>query len=105
MAARHFDLAYVRLNISTKRWGHSVSELLRQQPTISLQLAMHALQGALDKAQEEQVRISVVIVDASGQPIHSAHMDLARICLVRLMPLMESVSLPSKLLEVQAQFV
>ncbi|WP_241511411.1 GlcG/HbpS family heme-binding protein [Pseudomonas jessenii] len=54
-----------------------MSELLRQQPTISLRLAMHALQGALDKAQEAQVRISVVVVDASGQPIHSAHMDLA----------------------------
>lgn len=54
-----------------------MNELLRQQPTITLRLAMQALQGALDKAEEEQVRISLVVVDASGQPIHSAHMDMA----------------------------
>ncbi|WP_390898350.1 GlcG/HbpS family heme-binding protein [Pseudomonas veronii] len=54
-----------------------MSEFLRQQPTLTLRLAMQALQSALDKAEEERVRISVVVVDASGQPIHSAHMDMA----------------------------
>ena len=54
-----------------------MNELLRQQPTITLRLAMQALQAALYKAEEEKVRISVVVVDASGQPIHSAHMDMA----------------------------
>ncbi|WP_065757815.1 GlcG/HbpS family heme-binding protein [Pseudomonas defluvii] len=54
-----------------------MNELLRQQPTITLRLAMQALQAALEKAEEEQVRISLVVVDASGLPIHSAHMDRA----------------------------
>lgn len=54
-----------------------MSDFLRQQPTLTLRLAMQALQAALDKAEEERVRISVVIVDAGGQPIHSAHMDMA----------------------------
>lgn len=54
-----------------------MNELVRQQSTITLRLAMQALQSALDKAEEEHVRISIVVVDAGGQPIHSAHMDMA----------------------------
>lgn len=49
--------------------------LLRHQTSITLDLAMQALQAALAQAASDGVRISIVIVDASAQPIHSAHMD------------------------------
>ncbi|WP_017936896.1 GlcG/HbpS family heme-binding protein [Zestomonas thermotolerans] len=49
--------------------------LLRQQVSISLRLAMHALQAAVDEAERQGVRISIVVVDAAGRPIHTAHMD------------------------------
>lgn len=49
--------------------------LVRHQPTLTLELAMHALQAALDQARQKQLRISIAIVDASGQLIHQAHMD------------------------------
>lgn len=48
---------------------------VRQIDTITLPLAMRALQAALDKATELSIRISVSIVDASGNLIHLAHMD------------------------------
>jgi uncharacterized protein GlcG (DUF336 family) len=54
-----------------------MSEFLRHQPTLTLRLAMQALQAALDKAEEARVRISIVVVDTGGHPIHSAHMDMA----------------------------
>ncbi|CAD5110323.1 GlcG/HbpS family heme-binding protein [Zestomonas carbonaria] len=54
-----------------------MNRFLRQQPTITLKLAMRALHAALEKAEQEQVHISIAIVDASGQPIHTAHMDNA----------------------------
>lgn len=48
---------------------------LRQVGSITLPLARHALQAALDKATELSVRISVSVVDAAGHLIHLAHMD------------------------------
>lgn len=48
---------------------------LRHTTTITLALAMRALQAALEEAQRASVRVSIVIVDAAGQPIHMAHMD------------------------------
>lgn len=52
-----------------------MTELLRQQPTITLHLAMQALGTVVDFAEQAGLRVSVAILDASGQPIHSAHMD------------------------------
>ena len=49
--------------------------MLRNQPSLSLDLAMRALPAVLAEARSLQVRISVSIVDASGQLIHLAHMD------------------------------
>lgn len=49
--------------------------MLRNQPTLSLDLAMLALPAVLAEARNLGVRISVSIVDASGQLIHLAHMD------------------------------
>ena len=52
-----------------------MTDLLRQQPTLTLRLAMQALNAALDFAEQAGIRVSLVILDAGGQPIHSAHMD------------------------------
>ena len=52
-----------------------MTALLRQQPTITLRLAMQALAAAVDFAEQTGLRVSLAILDASGQPIHSAHMD------------------------------
>lgn len=52
-----------------------MSPLLRQQPTLSLRLARQALNAAIDFAEQAGIRVSVMIVDAGSQPIHSAHMD------------------------------
>ncbi len=49
--------------------------MLRQQATLSLELARIALSAVLEEAARLQVRISVSIVDAAGQLIHLAHMD------------------------------
>ncbi len=49
--------------------------MLRNQPSLSLDLAMLALPAALAEARSLRVRISVSIVDAAGQLIHLAHMD------------------------------
>ncbi|SEI48260.1 Uncharacterized conserved protein GlcG, DUF336 family [Azotobacter beijerinckii] len=51
------------------------SRYLRQVGTVTLPLAMQALQAALDKAAELSVRVSVSVVDAAGHLIHLAHMD------------------------------
>lgn len=51
------------------------SPYLRQVGTLTLPLAMHALQAALDRAGELSLRISVSVVDAAGSLIHLAHMD------------------------------
>ncbi len=48
---------------------------LRRLDSINLALAMHALQAALDQAEALSVRVSIAVVDAAGQPIHTAHMD------------------------------
>lgn len=48
---------------------------VRRLNTITLRLAMHAMQAALDKAGELSVRVSISIVDAAGGLIHLAHMD------------------------------
>lgn len=52
-----------------------MTTLLRQQATLTLRLAMAALGAAVDFAEQAGLRVSLVLVDASGQPIHSAHMD------------------------------
>jgi len=52
-----------------------MTALLRQQPTITLRLAMQALGAAVDFAEQAGLRVSLAILDASGQLIHSAHMD------------------------------
>ena len=49
--------------------------MLRNQPSLSLDLALLALPAVLAEARRLQVRVSVSIVDASGQLIHLAHMD------------------------------
>ncbi|MCL7462368.1 heme-binding protein [Pseudomonas sp. NW5] len=49
--------------------------MLRQQATLSLELARIALSAVLEEAACLQVQISVSIVDAAGQLIHLAHMD------------------------------
>ncbi|PWU29353.1 MULTISPECIES: heme-binding protein [unclassified Pseudomonas] len=54
-----------------------MSHFLRQQTSLTLTLAMQALQAALNRAEELQARVSIVVVDASGLPVHSAHMDAA----------------------------
>ncbi|ACO77116.1 hypothetical protein AvCA_08750 [Azotobacter vinelandii CA] len=48
---------------------------LRRADSINLALAMHALRAALDRAMALSVRVSIVVVDAAGLPIHTAHMD------------------------------
>lgn len=52
-----------------------MENLLRRSTSLSLTLAMQALQAALDKAAEHQAHISIAIVDAGSQLIHMAHMD------------------------------
>lgn len=49
--------------------------MLRNQPSLSLDLALLALPAALAEARSLGVRVSLSIVDASGQLIHLAHMD------------------------------
>ncbi|MBC3475631.1 GlcG/HbpS family heme-binding protein [Pseudomonas taiwanensis] len=48
---------------------------LRQQLTITLELAVEGMQAALEKAQQLNVKVSLVIVDTSGMTIHMSHMD------------------------------
>ncbi|WP_412459852.1 GlcG/HbpS family heme-binding protein [Pseudomonas sp. SC11] len=52
-----------------------ISHWLREQLTLTLPLAMRALQAALDAATQQRVSVSMVIVDSSGLPIHTAHME------------------------------
>jgi uncharacterized protein GlcG (DUF336 family) len=54
-----------------------MSLLLRNQPNLTLALAKHALEAALDHAQAEQLAVSIAVVDASGHWVHMAHMDNA----------------------------
>lgn len=49
--------------------------MLRNQPTLSLELALLGMPAVLAEAQRLGVRISVSIVDAGGQLINLAHMD------------------------------
>lgn len=49
--------------------------MLRNQLTLSLDLALLAMSAALAEARTLGVRVSLSIVDASGQLIHLAHMD------------------------------
>ncbi|WJD72310.1 heme-binding protein [Pseudomonas asiatica] len=46
-----------------------------QRYTLTLALAMEALNAALDKAAQLHIKVSLVVVDDSGLAIHSAHMD------------------------------
>jgi uncharacterized protein GlcG (DUF336 family) len=52
-----------------------MSQWLREQLTLTLPLAAQAMQAALDAATQQQVKVSLAIVDGSGLPIHTAHMD------------------------------
>lgn len=52
-----------------------MNHLLRQQTSLTLELAMHALQAALDRARAEPVTVSIALVDAAGHLVHMAHMD------------------------------
>lgn len=52
-----------------------MNPFLRQQPSITLRLAMQAVQAAVEFAEHSELRVSLVILDAGGQPVHSAHMD------------------------------
>lgn len=52
-----------------------MNALLRQQTSLSLELAMQALQAALARAKAEPVTVSIALVDAAGQLVHMAHMD------------------------------
>jgi len=49
--------------------------MLRNQPSLSLDLALLALPAVLAEARRLGVRVSVSLVDAAGQLIHLAHMD------------------------------
>lgn len=49
--------------------------MLRNQPTLSLELALLGMPAVLEEARRLGVRVSVSIVDASGQLINLAHMD------------------------------
>lgn len=48
---------------------------LRQQSTITLGLAVQGMQAAIEQAQDLGVKVSLVIVDASGMTIQMSHMD------------------------------
>lgn len=52
-----------------------MSEYVRQVPTLTLQLAMQALLACLAHARQEELQVSIAIVDPAGRPIHTAHMD------------------------------
>lgn len=52
-----------------------MNDLLRQHTSLSLALAMQALQAALDKAVSAKVNVSIAVVDAAGHLLHMAHMD------------------------------
>ncbi|HDS1738301.1 heme-binding protein [Pseudomonas putida] len=49
----------------------------RQISTITLPLAIRAMEAAIAEAQRSGIRVSVCVVDASGQQILAAHMDRA----------------------------
>lgn len=49
--------------------------MLRNQPSLSLDLALLAMPAVLAEARSLGVRISASIVDASGQLVNLAHMD------------------------------
>lgn len=49
--------------------------MLRNQPSLSLDLALLAMPAALAEARRLGVRVSLSIVDASGQLLNLAHMD------------------------------
>ncbi|WP_079227405.1 GlcG/HbpS family heme-binding protein [Pseudomonas putida] len=48
---------------------------LRQQATITLDLAIQGMQAAIEQAQGLSVSVSLVIVDAGGMTVHMSHMD------------------------------
>lgn len=52
-----------------------MSSWLRTCTSISLPLAMQALQAALNEADSLQVKVSISILDAAGNLLHMAHMD------------------------------
>lgn len=48
---------------------------LRQQSTITLDLAIQGMHAALEIAKDLKIRVSLVILDGTGITIHTAHMD------------------------------
>ncbi|HZX50864.1 MAG TPA: heme-binding protein [Pseudomonas sp.] len=52
-----------------------MSRWLHTQTSISLALAMQALQAALNEAGSLEVKVSIAILDAAGNLLHMAHMD------------------------------
>lgn len=52
-----------------------MNDLLRHTPSLSLALAMSALQAALQHAQNAGVNVSIAVVDGAGHLLHMAHMD------------------------------
>ncbi|MDF3934781.1 GlcG/HbpS family heme-binding protein [Pseudomonas citronellolis] len=52
-----------------------MSAFVRQQAQITLNLATQAMQAALGRAEELGLRLSIAVVDASGLPVLTAHMD------------------------------
>lgn len=52
-----------------------MSPWLYTRTSISLSLAMQAMQAALNQAEAQRVKVSVAILDAAGDLLHMAHMD------------------------------
>lgn len=52
-----------------------MTALVRQQAHLTLNLAQQALQATLARAEELGLRLSIALVDASGLPVLTAHMD------------------------------
>lgn len=52
-----------------------MNDLLLQHTSLSLALAMQALQASLDKAISVKVNVSIAVVDKAGHLLHMAHMD------------------------------
>lgn len=52
-----------------------MSPWLHTRTSISLSLAMQAMQAALSEAESLQVKVSVAVLDAAGDLLHMAHMD------------------------------
>lgn len=52
-----------------------MSSWLHARTSISLSLAMQAMQAVLNQAEAQRVKVSVAILEAAGELLHMAHMD------------------------------